>query len=116
MTTIGQYKHYQYTPPINVQLPDSLSPQEFARLLTSSWNPKAAFTFPALDKWLSKLVHNLDHQRHEAHPFYRHPYKLWTLDIQAVDWFWRGVHGREDKLVFMKIQSKIETESYVHDR
>ncbi|KAJ4986387.1 NUDIX domain-containing protein [Stagonosporopsis vannaccii] len=116
MTTISRYKHYEINPPIQVHLPDSLTPQEFSQLLTSRSNPKAAFSFPALDEWLSKLLHNLDLQRNEAHTFHKHPYKLWTLEVQAVDWFWRGLRGKEDKLGFMKIQSKIETEPYVHER
>ena len=68
-----------------------------------------------MDDWLQKLLHNFDLQQHEAHPFHRHPYKLRRLEVQAVDWFWRGRPGHEDKLGFMKIQSKIETDPYIHD-
>lgn len=115
MTTISQYKHFTLHSPVEVHLPKSLSPQEFEKLLTSQSNPTAAYTFPALDNWLTKLFHNFELQKNEAHPFYKHPYKLRALDIQAVDWFWRGLQGKEDKLGFMKIQSRIETDPYIHD-
>lgn len=115
MSIISQYKHYTFDPPVDVLLPSSLTPEEFKRLLTSSSNPKAAFTFPALDNWLQKLLHNFDLQRNEAHPLHKHPYRLRTLEVQAVDWFWRNRPGHEDKLGFMKIQSNIETDLYVHD-
>lgn len=115
MTTIKQYRGHTFNPPIEVHLPNSLTPAEFENLLTSEVNPKAAFTFPALDNWLSKLLHNFGLQQNEAHPFHKHPYRLRTLDVQAVDWFWRGRSGHEDKLGFMKIQSRIETDPYVHE-
>ena len=94
---------------------DSLTAEKFDKLLTSDSSPKAAFTFPALDNWLAKLFQNFDLQKNEAHPFHKHPYKLRSLDVQALDWFWQGRPGHEDKLGFMKIQSKIETDAYVHD-
>jgi hypothetical protein len=115
MTTIKQHRQHIFDPPINVSLPDSLPADKFDKLLTSDSNPKAAFTFPALDNWLAKLFQNFDLQTHEAHPFHKHPYKLRSLDVQAVDWFWQGRPGHEDKLGFMKIQSKIETDAYIHD-
>lgn len=115
MTTISQYKHYTFEPPIEVHLPRSLTPEKFDRLLTSQSNSEAAFTFPALDNWLSKLLHNFGLQQNEAHPFHKHPYKLRMLEVQAVDWFWICRPGHEDKLGFMKIQSKIETDPYVHE-
>lgn len=115
MSTIQQYRHHAFDPPVEVILPANLTTEEFNSLLTSPSNPKAAFTFPALDNWLSKLLQNFDLQQDEAHPFHKHPYKLRMLEIQAVDWFWRGRPGHEDKLGFMKIQAKIETDAYVHD-
>lgn len=115
MTTISQYKDYTFNPPVKVDLSKGLTSEEFDKLLTSQSNSKAAFTFPALDNWLSKLFHNLSLQRNEVHPYHKHPYKLRSLEIQAVDWFWRGLKGKEDKLGFMKIQSKIETDPYIHD-
>lgn len=115
MSTISQYKHYTFDPPVKVHLPSSLTPEEFNKLLTSSSNPKAAFTFPALGNWLEKLFHNFALQRNEAHPFHKHPYRLRKLEVQAVDWFWRNRPGHEDKLGFMKIQSNIETDPYIHD-
>jgi hypothetical protein len=115
MSAISQYQRYHFDPPIEVHLPYNLTPEEFDKLLTSSSNPKAAFTFPALDNWLSKLLRNFDLQQNKTHPFHKHPYKLRMLEIQAVDWFWRNRPGHEDKLGFMKIQSKIETDLYLHD-
>jgi ADP-sugar diphosphatase len=115
MTTIKQYKQHTFDPPVEVSLPASLKAAEFDKLLTSDSNAKAAFTFPALDNWLTNLLYNFTLQQNEAHPFHRHPYKLRKLEIQAVDWFWRNLPGREDKLGFMKIQSAIETDPYVHD-
>ncbi|KAF3051159.1 hypothetical protein E8E11_010458 [Didymella keratinophila] len=115
MTTIKQYRQHRFDPPINVSLPDSLTADKFDKLLTSDSSPKAAFTFPGLDNWLAKLFQNFDLQKNEAHPFHKHPYKLRSLDVQVLDWFWQGRPGHEDKLGFMKIQSKIETDAYVHD-
>lgn len=115
MPILRQYKHYNLDPPVEVLLPHSITLEEFSKLLTSPSNPKAAFTFPALDKWLSNLLHNFDLQQNEAHPFHKHPYKLRKIEVQAVDWFWRNRPGHEDKLGFMKIQAKIETDPYFHD-
>jgi ADP-sugar diphosphatase len=74
-----------------------------------------AYTFPALQNWLARLLHNLKLQEDVSHPYHAHPYKLRELDVQAVDWFWRNVPGKEDKLGFLKLQAKIETDPYVHD-
>lgn len=115
MTTIKQYKQHTFDPPISVSLPDTLTVDNFDRLLTSDSNPKAAYTFPALDNWLAKLFQNFDLQKNEAHPFHKHPYKLRSLNVQAADWFTQNRRGYEDKLGFMKIQSDIETDAYVHD-
>lgn len=115
MTTIKQYKQYTFNPPIEVSLPTGLTAAEFDRLLRSDSNSEVAFTFPALDNWLTKLLHNFRLQQDKAHPFHKHPYKLNMIEVQAVDWFWRDRKGREDKLGFMKIQSKIETDPYIHD-
>ncbi|KAF9691807.1 hypothetical protein EKO04_010410 [Ascochyta lentis] len=114
-TTISRYGQYQLDPPVEVLLPPSLTAGEFDKLLTSPSNTKAAFSFPALDNWLKKLLHNFDLQQNEAHPFHKHPYRLRAIEVQAVDWFWRGRPGNEDKLGFMKIQSRIETDSYIHE-
>ena len=115
MTTVTQYKHHTFDPPLPVSLPSTLTPTEFHALLTSPVNPKAAFTFPALDNWLSALLHNFTLQQDPSHPFHLHPYKLRALDIQAVDWFRRNTPGSEDKLGFMKLQARIETDPYVHE-
>ncbi|KAJ4325386.1 hypothetical protein N0V94_000728 [Neodidymelliopsis sp. IMI 364377] len=104
----------QHDAPFTVQVPPNLTWEEFNKLLTSDSNPKVAYTFPALNNWLSRLLHNLDLQQNEAHPFHKHPYKLRHIEVQVVDWFWRNRPGHEDKLGFMKIQAKIETDAYVH--
>jgi ADP-sugar diphosphatase len=110
---LGQVKDYQLESPIPVYLPHNLTETEFHGLVpTSSSNP--AYTFPALQHWLTKLFQNFAFQGNTNHPYYKHPYKLRELDVQAVDWFWRNVPGKEDKLGFMKIQAKIETDPYVH--
>ncbi|KZM22262.1 uncharacterized protein EKO05_0011330 [Ascochyta rabiei] len=114
-TAISNYRQHQLDPPVQVLLPPTLAAAEFDKLLTSPSHPKAAFTFPALDDWLEKLLQNLNLQQNEAHPFHKHPYKLRSIQVQAVDWFWRGRPGLEDKLGFMKIQSSIETDPYVHE-
>ncbi|KAF1927497.1 uncharacterized protein M421DRAFT_421906 [Didymella exigua CBS 183.55] len=114
MTTIKRCKNHIFDP-INVSLPDGFTAEKFDKLLTSESNPAAAFTFPALDNWLAKLLQNFELQQNEAHPFHKHPYKLRMLDVQAVDWFWQGRPDQEDKLGFMKIQARIETDAYVHD-
>ena len=115
MTTVTQYKHHTFDPPLPVSLPSTLTPTEFHALLTSSINSKAAFTFPALDNWLSQLLRNFSLQENSSHPFHSHPYALRALDIQAVDWFRRGTPGSKDKLGFMKLQARIETDPYVHE-
>jgi ADP-sugar diphosphatase len=111
---LHQVRDQRLSPFVSVYLPDNLSTLELHSLLpTSPANP--AFTFPALQNWLLRLTANFKLQENESHPYHKHPYKLRELDIQAVDWFWRDVPGKEDKLGFMKIQSKIETDPYVHE-
>jgi ADP-sugar diphosphatase len=101
---------------ITVHLPSNLSPYEFSSLVPAPLSSQPpAFTFPALNNWLNTLYSNLALQDDPSHPFHKHPYKLKALDIQAVDWFWRNVPGKEDKLGFMKVQATIVTEAYVHD-
>jgi hypothetical protein len=111
---LGQVKDYQLESLIPVYLPHNLTETEFHGLVpTSSSNP--AYTFPALQHWLTKLFQNFTFQENTNHPYHKHPYKLRELDVQAIDWFWRNVPGKEDKLGFMKIQAKIETDPYMHD-
>lgn len=99
---------------IPVYLPHSLKESEFYSLLPGP-SSSPAFTFPALFNWLTKLLKDFKLQDNEDHPYHKHPYKLRELEVQAVDWFWRDVPGKEDKLGFMKLQAKIETDPYVHD-
>lgn len=123
MTTLTHYDNHTFTPPLPITLPTNLTPHELALLLPAStifttantFNTIPAYSFPALSSWLTKLLHNLSLQSNPTHPFHKHPYKLHSLEIQAVDWFWRGRPGVEDKLGFMKLQARIETDAYVHE-
>ncbi len=82
---------------------------DFIKLFSIDGNPKPAFGFPAFENWFDRLLSNLALQDNEAHPFHKHPYKLREIEVQAVDWF------HADKLGFMKIQAKIETDAYIHE-
>jgi ADP-sugar diphosphatase len=112
--TLSTLQGQHFTPAIPVHLPSTLTPAEFHAILPSSPSTFPAYTFPALRNWLTALLANFALQDDASHPFHEHPYKLRELDVQAVDWFWRDVPGKEDKLGFMKLQAKIETEPYVH--
>jgi ADP-sugar diphosphatase len=114
--TITDYQGQAIKPGIAVYLPHNLTAEEFWRLLPTSTSSRPAFTFSALNNWLSKLLKALKLQEDERHPFYKHPYKLLEIDVQAVDWFWRNREGCEDKLGFMKVQAKVETDPYEHGR
>lgn len=110
-----QIRTQKINPSIPVYLPHNLTTLDLAALLPVSPAPPA-YTFPALENWITRLLQNFALQESDpSHPFHKHPYKLRELDIQAVDWFWRDVPGKEDKLGFMKIQAKIETDPYVHE-
>jgi ADP-sugar diphosphatase len=109
-----QVRNQLLEPAVPVYLPHNLSTLEFHSLLPSSPSVPS-FTFPALQNWLTRLIANFKLQENESHPNHKHPYKLCELDIQAVDWFWKNVSGKEDKLGFMKIQSRIETDPYIHE-
>lgn len=115
--TLQEYKGQDLSPAVPVYLPHNITPHEFLSLFPRLCDPssKPAFTFPALHNWFSRLIDNFKLQENEAHPFHKHPYKLREIDVQAVDWFWRNRPGHEDKLGFMKIQAKIETEPYIHE-
>jgi ADP-sugar diphosphatase len=109
-----QIPGHRISPAVPVFLPHDLNQLEFYSLVPmASFGP--AYTFPALLNWLTRLVQNFKLQEDASHPYHNHPYKLRELDVQAVDWFWRNVPGKEDKLGFMKIQAKIETDPYVHE-
>jgi ADP-sugar diphosphatase len=112
--TLAEIQGHTLTPAIPVYLPPTLTEAEFHLLLPKSPSNKPAYTFPALLDWLTKLLANFAHQQDETHTYHKNPYKLRELDIQAVDWFWRNVPSKEDKLGFMKLQAKIETDPYVH--
>jgi len=113
---LQEFDGQDLTPSVHVYLPHNLRPREFLRLFTSSTSTsKPAFSFSALQNWFSKIHQNLKLQDDEDHPFHTHPYRLREIEIQAVDWFWRNKPGKEDKLGFMKILAKIETDPYVHE-
>lgn len=114
--TLYQIHSGVLSPAVTVYLPHNLSPFEFHSLLPTSLSTQSpAFTFPALQNWLTTLYSNLALQNDPSHPFHKRPYRLVTLDIQAVDWFWRNVPGKEDKLGFMKVQATVVTEEYVQE-
>jgi ADP-sugar diphosphatase len=111
-----QVHNYSLEPAITVYLPHNLSHAEFHSLLPISLSAqRPAFTFPALHNWLTRLYSNLLLQDDPAHPFHKRPYRLRALDIQAVDWFWRNIPNKEDKLGFMKLQATVTTDPYVHE-
>ncbi|KAF1847521.1 uncharacterized protein K460DRAFT_414257 [Cucurbitaria berberidis CBS 394.84] len=114
--TLQEYNGEELTTAIPVYLPHNFTAQEFIALFPQPSSPssKPAFTFPALHNWFSRLLSNFKLQNDALHPFQKRPYKLFEIDVQAVDWFWRNRPGQEDKLGFMKIQAKIETDPYVH--
>ncbi|KAH7374385.1 hypothetical protein BKA66DRAFT_496937 [Pyrenochaeta sp. MPI-SDFR-AT-0127] len=112
--TLHEYKGEELNPAIHVLLPHNLRAREFLNLFPKA-NSSPAYTFPALYNWVSRTLSNLTLQENESHPFRKHPYKLREIDVQSVDWFWRNRPGQDDKLGFMKIQAKIETDPYVHD-
>ncbi|KAL6702491.1 hypothetical protein ACN47E_001616 [Coniothyrium glycines] len=112
--TVREHDGQDLDPAVPVWLPSNLSEAEFRTLLGHGSREQAAYGFVALQNWFRKLQCTLRAQSAETHPYHKRPYKLRQLDVQAVDWFWRGRPGQEDKLGFMKLQAKIETDPYVH--
>jgi ADP-sugar diphosphatase len=108
------YNGHNLDPEIPVYLPPNLTAPEFLALFSSPEQPNPAYTFPALQNWFTRTLANFALQDDKAHPFHKHPYKLREIDVQAVDWFWRNRASHEDKLGFMKVQTRIETDAYVH--
>lgn len=82
--------------PITVLLPHNLSQHDLLR-------------FPAFSNWLTKLLHNLELQKNEAHTFHSNPYQLLEIDVQAADWF------GSQRLGFVKIQAKVLNGTYRDD-
>ncbi|KAI9810316.1 MAG: hypothetical protein M1826_003653 [Phylliscum demangeonii] len=61
--------------PVPVQLPDGLSREQL-------------LAFPAFAQWVHTLGHSLRLQETDAaHPFHAAPYRLRSIDVQAVDFF-----------------------------
>jgi ADP-sugar diphosphatase len=112
---LREYHDGAFKQRIQVSLPANLTTEEFAKLLPGVRQYTPAYGFPALKNWFWRLYQNLQLQDDETHPFNKHPYKLRKLEIQAVDWFWRDRPDQEDKLGFMKLQAKIETDPYLHE-
>lgn len=102
------------SPAVPVYLPATLTADEFRQILPQHSTTKADYAFVALQNWFGKLQETLESQDNDEHPFHEHPYRLRELDIQAVDWFWRDRPGFRDKLGFIKLQAKIETDPYRH--
>jgi hypothetical protein len=81
------------------------STDQFKKLLPDTpEDGEPGFGFPALRNWFVKLLHALDAQEDELHPFHSNPYRLRKLDIEAADWF------KEGKLGFVKLQSEIRND------
>jgi ADP-sugar diphosphatase len=58
-------------------------------------------SFKPFKEWMAKLQHSmLLQESNKDHPFHSKPYKLRSIDVQAVDWF-------GPRIGFMKISAKI---------
>jgi ADP-sugar diphosphatase len=97
---------YPGLPSTPVYLPHNLTEDQFLRLLPKDPSTPPAYEFPALQNWLKKLVQNFKLQDNDDHPHYDHPFKLRSIDVQAVDWF------SKSRLGFMKIQAEITSDPY----
>lgn len=113
--TLSNYDGQAPSPAIKIKLPENLTADELSRILCLGDSKEPAYGFPALRDWLSKLLQSLRLQQNAAHPHHKHPYNISEIHIQAVDWFWRNRTGHEDKLGFLKLQSTIRTDPYLHD-
>ncbi|KAF2819382.1 hypothetical protein CC86DRAFT_472187 [Ophiobolus disseminans] len=107
--TLTHFQGLALDTPIDIFLPDTLAASQLNLLLPDDISSDPAFTFPALQHWLSRSLKNLARQQNARHPHHKIPYSLRAIDIQAVDWF------TKTKLGFMKIQAKLETDPYVHE-
>ncbi|KAL1967638.1 hypothetical protein VTN77DRAFT_2895 [Rasamsonia byssochlamydoides] len=61
--------------------------------------------FPAFKIWLSTLQRSLARQKNPSHEFYKNPYVLRSIDIQAVDFF------RGGRLGFVKLRADVSNQA-----
>ncbi|GAM36108.1 NUDIX family hydrolase [Talaromyces pinophilus] len=83
---------------IPVSCPPASSPDD-------SISKAQLLTFPAFNTWLSSLHKSLAEQTSSTHEFYKSPYKLRKIDIQAVDYFGGG------RLGFIKMKADVSNDS-----
>ena len=109
--TLTSFNNRTLNPPVPVYLPWNLSSSEFKALLSNAEEYKALFPdcqhnfgFPALREWLARLLDALSAQSEGEHAFHAHPYTLRRLDVESVDWWFKG------RLGFMKLQSTIQND------
>lgn len=74
-------------PACQVKLPDGLAREKF-------------LAFRPFKQWLSTLQASIASQSNKTHPFHKDPYKLRTIEVQAVDWF-------GDRIGFLKLRAEV---------
>ncbi|KAI9832780.1 MAG: hypothetical protein M1819_004000 [Sarea resinae] len=82
------------SPPIPITLPPSTLSQ--SQLLS----------FPAFKNWIATLQHSLSLQHtNTSHPFHTTPYKLKSIEVQAVDFF-----GGGERVGFVKLRCEVKND------
>jgi 8-oxo-dGTP pyrophosphatase MutT (NUDIX family) len=69
--------------------------------LTKDLSKDQLLSFPAFKRWIETLQHSLSLQKSKQHAFYEAPYKLRSIDVQAVDFF------GGDRIGFVKLKAEI---------
>ena len=72
--------------------------------LVPSLSQEQLLSFPAFKTWISTLQHSLSQQQIKDHTFHTSPYKLRSIDIQAVDFFGGGRIG------FVKLKTDVSND------
>jgi len=83
-------------------LPDSDPP--CAVHLPHDLTEKQLLSFPAFKTWSSTLLHSFSLQQNNKLEFHKAPFKLRSINVQAVDWF---RSGEKKRLGFIKLQAEI---------
>ena len=73
--------------------------------LTEDLHKDQLLSFPAFKNWISTLQHSLSLQKNQAHTFNSTPYKLRSINIQAVDFFGGG------RLGFVKLKAEVSNDN-----
>ena len=73
--------------------------------LTEELYKDQLLSFPAFKNWISTLQHSLSRQKNQAHTFNSAPYKLRSINIQAVDFFGGG------RLGFVKLKAEVSNDN-----